>query len=153
MSLSFTIAACWPSPTQSFSYLKPHGNHDHILLSQIRDSPNLVGQVPIFLSHRNTMARLYPQTMGSLFVASYDSQGYGGVCRTPLYTAGLESSLYSLGVDLSENPAFISSSTVAMGALPGDNSDIVDRFSGSSQATHVPSHDRCIATDIQATLF
>jgi hypothetical protein len=26
------------------------GTHDHILLSQIRDSPNLEGQVPIFIS-------------------------------------------------------------------------------------------------------
>jgi hypothetical protein len=25
--------------------------HDHILLSQIRDSPNLEGQVPVFISH------------------------------------------------------------------------------------------------------
>jgi hypothetical protein len=27
-----------------------HGTHDHILLSQIRDSPNLEGQVPVFIS-------------------------------------------------------------------------------------------------------
>jgi hypothetical protein len=26
------------------------GTHDHILLSQIRDSPNLEGQAPIFIS-------------------------------------------------------------------------------------------------------
>jgi hypothetical protein len=50
---------------------------DHILLSQIRDSPNLEGQVPVFISPRNRVAQLYPQTLGSLFVASYDSQGYG----------------------------------------------------------------------------
>jgi hypothetical protein len=43
---------------------------DHILLSQIRDSPNLEGQVPIFLSPRNRVAQLYPQALGSLFVAS-----------------------------------------------------------------------------------
>jgi hypothetical protein len=29
------------------------GTRDHILLSQIRDSPNLEGQVPIFISPRN----------------------------------------------------------------------------------------------------
>jgi hypothetical protein len=40
------------------------GTHGHILLSQIRDFPNLKGQ-----------------TLGSLFVASYDSQGYGGGIR------------------------------------------------------------------------
>jgi hypothetical protein len=31
------------------------GTHDHILLSQIRDSPNLEGQVPVFISPRNRM--------------------------------------------------------------------------------------------------
>jgi hypothetical protein len=39
--------------------------HDHILLSQIRDSPNLEAQVPIFISLRNRLARLYPQVLGS----------------------------------------------------------------------------------------
>jgi hypothetical protein len=52
--------------------------HDHILLSQIRDSPNLEGQVPVFISTRNGVAQLYPQALDSLFVAFYDSQGYGG---------------------------------------------------------------------------
>jgi hypothetical protein len=36
------------------------GIRDHILLSQIRDSPNLEGQVPVFISPRNRVARLYP---------------------------------------------------------------------------------------------
>jgi hypothetical protein len=34
------------------------GTHDHILLSQIRDSPNLEGQVPIFISPRDRVAQL-----------------------------------------------------------------------------------------------
>jgi hypothetical protein len=55
------------------------GTHeDHILFSQIRDSPNLEGQVPVFISPRNKVARLYPQALGSLFVASDDSEVYGG---------------------------------------------------------------------------
>jgi hypothetical protein len=62
------------------------GTHDHILLSQIRDSPNLEGQVLVFISARNRVARLYPQELGSLFVASYDSQGYGGGIRPSLHT-------------------------------------------------------------------
>jgi hypothetical protein len=33
--------------------------HDHILLSQIRDSPNLEVQVPVFISPRNRLAQLY----------------------------------------------------------------------------------------------
>jgi hypothetical protein len=54
---------------------KSHETRDHILLSQIRDYPNLKGRVPIFISSRNRVAQLYPQALGSLFVASYDSQG------------------------------------------------------------------------------
>jgi hypothetical protein len=35
---------------------KSSGSHDHILLSQTRDSPNLEGQVPVFIFSRNRMA-------------------------------------------------------------------------------------------------
>jgi hypothetical protein len=56
------------------------GTHDHILLSQIRDFANLEGQVPVFISPRNRVARLYSQALDFLFVASYDlpkkSQSY-----------------------------------------------------------------------------
>jgi hypothetical protein len=37
------------------------GTRDHILLSRIRDSPNLEGQVPVFISARNWVARSYPR--------------------------------------------------------------------------------------------
>jgi hypothetical protein len=47
-----------------------HGIHGHILLSQIRDSPNLEDQVPVFISPKNRVAWLYPQALGFLFVAS-----------------------------------------------------------------------------------
>jgi hypothetical protein len=50
---------------------------DHILVSQIRDSPNLEGKVPVFISSMNRVAQLYPQALSSLFVASDYSQGYG----------------------------------------------------------------------------
>jgi hypothetical protein len=49
------------------------GTCDHILLSQIRDSLNLERHVPVFISSRNKVAKLSPQALGSLFVASYDS--------------------------------------------------------------------------------
>jgi hypothetical protein len=62
------------------------GNHDNILLSQIRDSPNLGEQATVFSSPRNRVARLYIQALGSLLVASYDSQGYGGGIRPRLHT-------------------------------------------------------------------
>jgi hypothetical protein len=41
----------------------------------IWDSPNLEGQVPIFISPRNRVAQLYPRALCSLSVASYESQG------------------------------------------------------------------------------
>jgi hypothetical protein len=54
------------------------GTRNHILLSQIRDSPNLEGQVPLFIYPRNKAAQLSPRTLGSLSVAFNDLQGYGG---------------------------------------------------------------------------
>jgi hypothetical protein len=44
----------------------------------IWDSPNLEGQVPVFIAPRNRVAQLYPLALGSLYVASCYSQGYGG---------------------------------------------------------------------------
>jgi hypothetical protein len=52
----------------------------------IWDTTNLEGQVPVFISPRNKVAQLYPRALGSLFVASYDSQGYGGDILTRLHT-------------------------------------------------------------------
>jgi hypothetical protein len=39
-------------------------NIQYILLSQIWDSPNLEDQVPVFISPRNRVARLYPRALG-----------------------------------------------------------------------------------------
>jgi hypothetical protein len=79
MGLSFTIAA---GPRQrSHSRSESRGTHDHILLSQIRDSSNLEGQILVFISPMNRVAQLYPQAPGSLFVACCDSQGFGGGFR------------------------------------------------------------------------
>jgi hypothetical protein len=63
------------------------------LLSQIRASPNLEGQVPLFISPTNSVAQLHPQALGSLFVTSYDSHGYGGGIQVHLST-GLISQLF-----------------------------------------------------------
>jgi hypothetical protein len=65
---------------------KSRGTHDHILLSQVRDCPNLENQVLVFISPRNIVAQLYPQALSSLFVASYALQGYGGGIRTCLHS-------------------------------------------------------------------
>jgi hypothetical protein len=63
-----------------------HRTYDQLLLSQIQDSPNLEGLVPVFISPRNRVARLYPQTLDSLVVASCDSQGYSGGILPRLHT-------------------------------------------------------------------
>jgi hypothetical protein len=43
------------------------GSHNHILLSQIRYSPNLEGQVPVFVYPRNRVAQLCPPDTGFPF--------------------------------------------------------------------------------------
>jgi hypothetical protein len=44
---------------------KSRATHDHISLSQIRDSPKLEGHVTVFISPRNRVAQLYPHALGS----------------------------------------------------------------------------------------
>jgi hypothetical protein len=68
---------------------KSHRIYDNISQSQIRDSPNLEGQIPVFIFPKKRVTRLYPQVLGSVFVASYYSQGYGGGIRTHLHTGFL----------------------------------------------------------------
>jgi hypothetical protein len=62
------------------------GTHDQILLFQIRDSSTPEGQVPVFISPIKGVARLYPHALASIFVAFYDSQGFGGGIRARLHT-------------------------------------------------------------------
>jgi hypothetical protein len=70
------ICSCsWESPAQSFWGPEFRGTHDHILLSPFWDSPNLDGQMPVFIYPRNGVAQLYLWALGSLFVASYNPQG------------------------------------------------------------------------------
>jgi hypothetical protein len=59
MDLSFAIAAAFASAAILRS--DSRGTHDHILLSQIPNSPNLQGQIPVFLSPRDRVAQIYPQ--------------------------------------------------------------------------------------------
>jgi hypothetical protein len=82
--LSFAVAA---GPRQH-SHSRVRVPRD-LLLTQIQDSPNLKGQVPVFIFPRNRVVQLYPQALGSLSVASYDSQGYGGGIRTRLHAGEL----------------------------------------------------------------
>jgi hypothetical protein len=85
--LSFTIAA--GSRQGSHSRPESRGTHDQILSSQIRDFPNLKYQIPVFMSPRDRVTQLYPQSPGSLFVVSYDSQDYGGGIRPRLHASFL----------------------------------------------------------------
>jgi hypothetical protein len=82
--MSFAIAAGLASAVILRS--DSSGTHDQVLLSQNRDSSNLEGQVPMFISPRSRVVRVYPQAMGSLSVTSYESQGYGEGVRPRLHT-------------------------------------------------------------------
>jgi hypothetical protein len=76
MGLSFTIDA---GPRQrSHSQVRSRGTHDHILLSQIRVPPQPGGRGPRIYIPQEQGSPVIPPALGSLFVASYDSQGYGG---------------------------------------------------------------------------
>jgi hypothetical protein len=57
-----------------------------ILWSAVSDSrlPQPAG--PVFISPRKRVAQLYLQALSFLFVASYDSQGYGGGIGHRLHT-------------------------------------------------------------------
>jgi hypothetical protein len=67
MDLKFALAA---SPLEH----SPEGLKTIFYCLHFLDSPNLEGQVSIFISPRDTVARLYPRALGSLSVSSYDSQ-------------------------------------------------------------------------------
>jgi hypothetical protein len=67
------------------------GTHDNILLSQIRNSPNLEGQSPL------QVTQLYPPALSSLFVASYDSQASGGGIRPRHHTQSQSQSYFTNG--------------------------------------------------------
>jgi hypothetical protein len=68
-----------------------HGTYDNILLSQIRASLNLRARsLYLRISPMNRVARLYPQALGCLFVASYDSQGYGAGSTPKRFTMHMD---------------------------------------------------------------
>jgi hypothetical protein len=64
----------WALPEQSLLSRSP-AELTAIFYCLIWDSPNLEGQVPVFISPINRVAQLYPRALGSLSVASYDSRG------------------------------------------------------------------------------
>jgi hypothetical protein len=60
-------------------------NSWYFIVSDSRLPPPPVGRVFVFTSPRNRMTQLNPQALGSLSVASYVSQDYGGGIRTRLH--------------------------------------------------------------------
>jgi hypothetical protein len=74
----------WPSPAQSFSGPSPSGLMTIIYCLGF-ETP--LDHVLVFISPRNRVAQLYPQELCSLFVVSYDWQGYRGINRTRLHTS------------------------------------------------------------------
>jgi hypothetical protein len=55
-------------------------------------SLNLEVQVSVFITPRNRVAQIYPRELGSLSIASYDSQGYGTGILSRLYAGTLSNS-------------------------------------------------------------
>jgi hypothetical protein len=133
MGLQFTIAA---GPRQhSHSQVRLPRTRDHILLSQIRDSPNLEGQVPAFKFPRNRVAQSCLQAMGCISVASasYDLLGYGEGIR-PLLHMGCSLLRSHCSICLVYNPsARIAYRTslliVAVQSLPWDHVCLRSRYS------------------------
>jgi hypothetical protein len=66
-----------------------HGTHDHILLSHSR-LPQPGGPGPRIYIPREQGGPFIPHALGSLFVASYDSQGCDRCIRTRLHTGFLQ---------------------------------------------------------------
>jgi hypothetical protein len=68
---------------------KSFRTHDHILLSHW-DSPNLEGQVPVFISPRNRVAQLYPRHWVPFMSPLTTLRDYGGGILTRLHTGTLD---------------------------------------------------------------
>jgi hypothetical protein len=71
---SVVLICCWASPVQSFWGVIPMGLMNIFYCVYFWDSPNLEGQVPVFISPRNRVAQLYPRALGSTFVALYSQE-------------------------------------------------------------------------------
>jgi hypothetical protein len=75
MGLSFTIAAGTCQHSHSQVQVPQDSFIFYCLKFEIRKHG---GPGPSIYIPRSRVAQLYPQTLGSVFVAFYDSQGYGG---------------------------------------------------------------------------
>jgi hypothetical protein len=89
MGLPFTIVAGPRQRSHSWVWV-PRDSWPYFTVSYSRH-PQPGGPGPVYIYPRNRVAQLYTQTLGSLFVASYDSQGYGGGIRTRLHVGNASS--------------------------------------------------------------
>jgi hypothetical protein len=85
LGLSFTIAAEF-SPAQSSQGPSPAGLMTIFYSLIFETPPTWRARSPYLHPQKKRVASLYPQALGSLFVASYDSQSYGGGVRPRLHT-------------------------------------------------------------------
>jgi hypothetical protein len=100
----------WALPEQSLLGRSP-AELTAISYCLIWDSPNLEGRVPVFKSPRKRVAQIYPRALGSLSVASYDSQGYGGGILSRLHSTRDSFSMQSI-------PCFLKGKTKLHGLSP-----------------------------------
>jgi hypothetical protein len=84
---SVVYNCCWPTPTQSFWDPILAGLMAIFFCLRFEIPPTWRAKFRIYIP-RNRVTQLYIQALGSLFVASYDSQCYGGGIRTRLHTGG-----------------------------------------------------------------
>jgi hypothetical protein len=77
------LRLCLPSGLAVILRSESVGTHDHILLSQIRDSPNLEGQVPAFISPRNRVGPVIPPGTGFPFLRLLRPAGLRWKYSTP----------------------------------------------------------------------
>jgi hypothetical protein len=79
--LLMVLASAVPLESES------RGTRPYFIVPILETPSNLEGQISVFISARNRVAQIYPRALGSLSVASYDSQGYGGGTLSRLHTA------------------------------------------------------------------
>jgi hypothetical protein len=115
-SVIYSYNCFWALPEQSLSGPSP-ADQKTIFYALIWDSDNLEDQVSVFMSPLNRVDQLYPRALSSLFVASYDSQGYGGGTLTRLHSADNVQNCDSYINTHSHEPTYLSSSTVAFAAV------------------------------------
>jgi hypothetical protein len=82
---SVVYNCCWSSPAQSFSSPSPAGLVTIFYCLRFETPPTWMTRFPnLYIPGTGWPSYTYPQVLGSFFVVSYDSHGYGGGIRTPL---------------------------------------------------------------------